>query len=176
MVNVSTSAYGAAGQTLSYNYAVTNTGPDTLTNITVNDNKIASANINCPSSSLAGNGGTETCTGSYTTTQADVDAGSVTNTATVSGTTPSSQVVTSAWSSPATVYASNATSSLSLESSLTPAYGAAGDGISYNYLLQHRHDHHLEHQCLLDSLIASVSCPGSSLSPGSRRPARAATR
>ncbi len=83
-----TSAYGAAGQTLNYNYAVTNTGPDTLTGITVNDNLIPS--VSCPSSSLAG-GTNETCTGSYVTTQADVDRGYVTNTATVSATTPTNE-------------------------------------------------------------------------------------
>ena len=97
-----TSSYGTAGQTLNYNYAVTNTGPSTLTNIVVNDNLIPS--VSCPSSSLAG-GANETCTGSYVTTQADVDRGYVTNTATVSATTVGSETVTSAPSS-ATVDAS----------------------------------------------------------------------
>ena len=102
-----TSGYGSAGQTLNYHYAVTNTGPNTITGITVNDNLIPSANINCPSSSLAG-GASETCTGSYATTQADVDRGYVTNTATVSATLqPSGEPVTSAPSS-ATVDANRA--------------------------------------------------------------------
>ncbi len=90
VVKTSTTAYvdggySQAGDTINYSYAVTNNGPDTLTNITVNDNLIPSADITCPSSSLAG-GASETCTATYTVTQADVDNGSVTNTATVSAT------------------------------------------------------------------------------------------
>jgi uncharacterized repeat protein (TIGR01451 family) len=89
--------YSAAGDTINYTYAVTNTGPDPVTGIQVNDNLIPSADISCPSSSLAG-GASETCTGTYTVTQADVDAGSVTNTATTVAPAPS-ETVTSAPSS-----------------------------------------------------------------------------
>ncbi len=158
-----TSAYGSAGQILNYNYAVTNTGPDTLTNIAVNDNLIPS--VSCPSSSLAG-GANETCTGSYTTTQADVDRGYVTNTATVSATTPTNENVTSAPSS-ATVYASNATSSLSLvKSTTTSAYGAAGQTIDYDYLVTNTGTTTENDISVSDNLVPSVSCPDSSLAPG----------
>ena len=51
----------------------------------VNDSLIPSADVSCPDSTLAP-GASETCTASYTVTQADVDNGSVTNTATASGT------------------------------------------------------------------------------------------
>ena len=141
-----TSAYGAAGDVLTYNYAVTNNGPDTLSNVTVNDNLIPSAGISCPSTTLAG-GATENCTGTYTATQADVDHGSVTNTATVSATTPSNEVVTSGPSS-ATVYATNATSTLSLTKSTTSTgYGKAGRHHSVQLPGdQHRHDDDDEHR------------------------------
>ena len=65
-----------AGDTISYNYLVTNTGTTTMTGIGVTDNLVAS--VSCPSPTLAP-GAHETCTGSYTVTQADVDAGAVTN-------------------------------------------------------------------------------------------------
>ena len=158
-----TSSYGAAGQILNYNYAVTNTGPDTLTGITVNDNLIPS--VSCPSSSLAG-GANETCTGSYTTTQADVDRGYVTNTATVSATTPTNEIVTSAPSS-ATVYASDATSSLSLvKSTTTPAYGAAGQTLDYDYLVTNTGTTTENNIGVSDNLVPSVDCPDSTLAPG----------
>ena len=45
--------------------------------------------ISCPSTTLAAQA-TETCTATYSTTQADVDSGSVTNSATAQGTPPGS--------------------------------------------------------------------------------------
>ena len=159
-----TSAYGTAGDTLTYNYAVTNTGPDSLSGITVNDNLIPAADISCPSPTLGG-GDTENCSGTYTATQSDVDNGFVTNTATVSATTPSDEVLTSAPSS-ATVYATNATSSLTLtKSSTTAAYGAAGNAISYDYLVTNTGTTTLSGVAVSDDLVPDVSCPQPSLAP-----------
>ena len=160
-----TSAFGAAGDVLNYDYQVTNTGPDTLTGITVNDNLIPSANISCPSSSLA-SGASETCTGSYTATQTDVDNGYVTNTATVGALTPTNEPVTSA-SSSATVNATNATSTLSLtKSTTTAAYGAAGDTISYRYLVKNTGTTTVSSIAVSDNLVPVVNCPQPSLAPG----------
>ena len=76
----STGGYGAVGDVIDYSYLVTNTGTTTESGIvSVSDNLIP--DVSCPPGSLAP-GASETCTGSYTVTQADVDAGSVTNTAT----------------------------------------------------------------------------------------------
>ncbi len=160
-----TSAYGAAGQTLTYNYAVTNTGPDTLTGLQIDDNKIPSADITCPDGSTLAAGAMENCTGTYTTTQADVDNGSVTNTATVSAAGPSGEVIVSAPSS-ATVLASNATSSLSLlKSTTSTGYGAAGDTIGYDYLVTNTGTTTESNISVLDNLIGSVTCPDSTLAP-----------
>ena len=49
--------------------------------------------ITCPGTTLAA-GRLETCTATYTTTQADVDAGSITNTGTATGTSAQGTVVT----------------------------------------------------------------------------------
>ena len=103
------SGYGAAGQTIPYSYLVTNTGATTLTGIAVTDDKDS---VSCPSSTLA-KGASETCTGTYTVTQGDVDSGSVTNTATVAGTSPSGTIVSSSPSF-VTVLANSATSSLTM--------------------------------------------------------------
>src|SRR5262249_1471926 len=54
-----------------------------INTIAVSDNKVAT--VSCPVSSLAA-GASVNCSGTYTTTAADVTAGSVTNTATATGT------------------------------------------------------------------------------------------
>ncbi len=157
-----TSAYGAAGNVINYNYVVTNGGPDTLSGIGVSDNLVA--NVSCPDSSLAANA-SETCTGSYTVTQADVDAGSVTNNATASGTDPYTDTVTSNQSS-TTVEASNASSSLSLtKTSTTPSYDATGQTIDYDYAVTNTGTTTISNIGVSDNLVASVSCPDSSLAP-----------
>ena len=100
-------------------------------------------------------------------TQADVDAGSVSNTATASGTNAQSVTVTSG-SSSVTVLASEATSSLSLTKSTTSAgYGAAGQTINYQYLVTNTGTRTVNAIGVSDNLIAGVSCPNATLAPGS---------
>ena len=82
--STTSTGYGAAGQTIPYSYLVTNSGATTLTGISVSDNKVS---VSCPSTTLA-KGASETCTATYTVTQADVDSGSVTNSATASADGP----------------------------------------------------------------------------------------
>ena len=94
--STTSSGYGAAGQTIPYSYLVTNTGTTTLTGVGVSDDLVPT--VSCPSGTLAP-GVPETCTGTYTVTQGDVDAGSVTNDATASATNPQSLVITSSPSS-----------------------------------------------------------------------------
>ena len=75
---------GPVGDVVNYTFAVTNTGNVTLTNVTLVDPKITE--VGGPIVSLApGATDTTTFTGSYTITQADVDAGGVENVALVIG-------------------------------------------------------------------------------------------
>ena len=60
---------------------VTNTGNVTLHPVTVTDPMPGLSAVTCPDATLAP-AAAETCTATYTTTQADVDAGSITNTGT----------------------------------------------------------------------------------------------
>jgi uncharacterized repeat protein (TIGR01451 family) len=88
--------YDQPGQVITYTYLVTNTGNVTLYTITVVDDK---ATVTCPDTS-AGLAPLVriTCTAPYTITQADLNAGSVTNTAyATDGTTqsnPDSKTIT----------------------------------------------------------------------------------
>ena len=72
---------------ITYSYKVTNTGNVTLNPVTVTDPLSGLSTISCPATLLAA-GATETCTATYTTTQADVTRGSITNTATATATSP----------------------------------------------------------------------------------------
>ncbi|KKB12532.1 hypothetical protein VE25_06265 [Devosia geojensis] len=72
------------GETISYAFLVTNTGTVTLTNVTVNDPLVA---VDQGPQTLAP-GASFTFTATYTPTQAEIDAGQVSNTATGSGTDP----------------------------------------------------------------------------------------
>ncbi|SNT29271.1 conserved repeat domain-containing protein [[Luteovulum] sphaeroides subsp. megalophilum] len=78
----------AAGDVLSYGFAVTNTGNVTLTNVTVTDDSLADLVLTGgPIASLAPNATDSTSyTASYTLTQADIDRGFVENTALATGT------------------------------------------------------------------------------------------
>jgi uncharacterized repeat protein (TIGR01451 family) len=85
-----------AGDTITYSFAVTNTGNVVLNPVVVSDPLFAggAGNITCGAGPLAA-GATRTCTSrTYTLTQTDVNAGGVNNTATVRGTAPNGTVVT----------------------------------------------------------------------------------
>ena len=82
--------YAAAGDVIAYTYTVTNAGNVTLTApFSVSDDVITAADIDC-STAPASLAPTESfaCTATYSITQADIDAGSVTNTATAEGVDP----------------------------------------------------------------------------------------
>ena len=66
--------YSSAGTPIIYSYVVTNTGRVTLTSVSVTDGMPGLSEVSCPESTLAV-AASETCTATYTTTQADVDAG-----------------------------------------------------------------------------------------------------
>src|ERR1019366_4849503 len=100
------SSFSASGTVVTYSYEVTNTGTVKLDPVTVTDPMAGLSSITCPSTSLAA-WASETCTATYTTTLADLNAGSITNTGTATGTPPSGPNVTAsnclkipAWQSP----------------------------------------------------------------------------
>lgn len=81
------------GEVVTYSFVVTNTGNVTITDPTIDDSKFSGTGqlspITCPADSATMAPAAQvTCTATYTLTQADVDAGKITNTATVGGTTP----------------------------------------------------------------------------------------
>ena len=121
-----TANYSAVGDTINYDFLVTNTGNVSLHAISVDDTESApatQANLTgptCPVSSLAPDDN-ETCTATYTVTQADLNNGSITDSATASGTPPGSQTPVTSGSSTFSVSALFAAVTLTKSAStLTP--------------------------------------------------------
>ncbi len=84
----------AEGDTITYHYAITNTGPTTLTNVTLTDPMTDLVLNGGPIASLApGETDSTTYSATYVLKQADIDHGSLTNTADVEGTDPFGAVV-----------------------------------------------------------------------------------
>jgi uncharacterized repeat protein (TIGR01451 family) len=140
---------------------VTNTGTESLTAVGVTDNKVT---VSCPRTSLAP-GASETCTSTYTVTQADVNAGSVTNVATANGTNPHSAAVSSP-SATVTVEASSATSKLSVtETSTATSFHAAGNVLHYSFKVTNTGTTTLSAVHVTDTKATSLSCPKATLAP-----------
>jgi uncharacterized repeat protein (TIGR01451 family) len=128
-----TANYDSVGDTISYTYDVTNSGNVRLAGpVTISDNKTTAT---CPNVNTVGNfdgfldpGETITCTAvNYVVTQADLNAGSVTNIASASagGTTSNTDTVT---------VNANQKPALTLDKKTTTAnYDSVGDTISYTY-------------------------------------------
>jgi ELWxxDGT repeat protein len=126
--------YDTVGQVVSYAYVVTNTGTAPLTGpVTIADDKMT---VLCPELTTIGNqngnlDGAEsiTCAAGYTITQADINAGSVTNTATASVGGLNSNTV-----STTIRVEENRVLTLSVSASPT-TYSAAGQNITYSYTI-----------------------------------------
>ncbi|GGA79665.1 hypothetical protein GCM10008015_20460 [Flavobacterium palustre] len=85
---------GTVGDTINYTFAVTNTGTTTLTNVAVTDPMVGLIITGSPIASLAPGATNISITGTYVITQADVDAGKVTNSALVTAKDPQNNDVT----------------------------------------------------------------------------------
>ena len=157
--------YSAVGQTINYSYLVKNEGNQRLAGpVTVTDDK---STVTCPNVNTVGNldafldpGEQIACTASHTITQADLDAGSITNKATASASGTSSNEAT------ATVTATPS-QSLSLVKTATPStYDEVGDVISYSYEVTNTGNVTLAGPVSVSDDKATVTCPSGALAPG----------
>ena len=163
--SASATNFAAAGVSLTYSYKVTNAGNVTLTAaVSVADNKIAS--VTCPALPAAGlvPGAFITCTGPYTTTQADVDAGGVSNTATTasgSTTSPATTITVPAVQTPAITLA---------KTSAATTYATVGQSLAYSFKVTNSGNTTVTSAVsIADAKIAGVTCPAlpaAGLAPG----------
>ncbi|HZM20508.1 MAG TPA: LysM peptidoglycan-binding domain-containing protein [Anaerolineales bacterium] len=128
-------AFNRVGQVITYSYVVTNTGNSALIGpVTITDDKVTG--VVCPNVNTVGNlnnnldfNESVTCTGTYGITQADLNAGTVTNnaTATVGG-------VVSALATTTVRMAENKVLTIAKSASPT-TYNALGQTIKYTYTI-----------------------------------------
>ncbi|MFE7639601.1 hypothetical protein ACFU7Z_36790 [Kitasatospora sp. NPDC057518] len=176
--SVDATALTGVGQVLHYAYLVTNTGNVTLTNVTVNETAFSGSGappvVTCPpgAASLAP-GASVTCTAEYTVTQADLNAGSITNTATATGTPPSGPPVTSPPSS--TTVPNTPEPALTIAKSASPTtVSAVGQTVDYAYLVTNTGNVTLTDVTVNETAFSGagtppvVTCPAgaASLAPG----------
>ena len=167
--------YSGPGTQIIYSYAVDNTGNVTLSTATVTDPMSGLSAIDCGSgsnviASLAP-GTTVTCTASYTTTQADVDAGSISNTGTVEASPPSGSDVSD--SSQLTLAATQ-TPQISITKSADPTtYSGPGTQIIYSYTVENTGNVTLSAATVTDPMggLSAIDCGSgsnviASLAPG----------
>ena len=162
----STSAgYSLAGDAIDYTYTVTNTGQTTLHSVAVSDDHVVAPGPDCPPATLSPSVSV-TCTGSYTVTQADVDAGTVTAVSGASALDPHGASVTSAGAQ-VTVTGSSPSSLTVAASSPTTDFAAAGDQIAYQYLVTNTGATTLHSVTVTDGRPSvTPTCPQTTLAPG----------
>ena len=168
---------------MTYSYRITNTGDVMpLTDVTAKEQEQAFTGtgtppvVSCPpaAASLAPTAHV-TCTATYRVTQADMDAGSVSNTAVASGTDPAEDTVTSAPST--AILTTTANPALTVVKSGTSSGGAAlhvGDVVTYSFVVTNTGNVTLTDVAVDEGTftgtgaLSAVTCPGGapSLTPG----------
>lgn len=149
------------GQTITYTYVITNAGDVTLHSVDLTDS--AFGDIACPQTVLAP-GASMTCIHTHTTTQADVDGGTVANAATATGTAPDGQIVRD--DPPEEINAGQA-SAIEITKSASPAvYSRHGETVTYTYTVANQGNVTLRDVVLSDSRYGTIACPRTVLAPG----------
>jgi large repetitive protein len=163
-VTASPMVVSGVGQTINYTYTLKNTATSQLTSPAVSDNKAA---VNC---SAAANplpaGQTTTCSGTYVTTQADVDAGVVSTIVTASAVYSGAPVSSNQVNASVTITQTN---SLTLSVTTNPTQASAATVIAYYYKLTNSGNTTLSAPFVVtDDRVATVTCAGTptSLAPG----------
>jgi uncharacterized repeat protein (TIGR01451 family) len=164
--SASPASYNAVGQVISYTLVATNDGNVTLTGVSISDPTVGALTCTPTQPATLTPGANLTCTGSYTVTQTDLDAGSIKNTAKATGTPPSGTPITSPPASVTVPGVQNPALTLDKTASLA-TYSSVGTVINYSYKLTNSGNVTLSGPFTVSDDKATVTCPAtSSLAPG----------
>jgi uncharacterized repeat protein (TIGR01451 family)/LPXTG-motif cell wall-anchored protein len=170
----------SAGEPVHYSFVVTNTGNVTLTNVTVTEGDFSGSGtlsaVSCPAGGavvpVLTPGQTVTCTADYTVTQADLDAGRITNSATAAGTPPGD--LPPATTPPATaVVTASGEAGLTLAKSVEPTtVDGAGHAVAYRFVVTNSGNRTLTSVAVHETAftgtgtMSAIGCPSTTLAPG----------
>nr|WP_246292706.1 DUF11 domain-containing protein [Naumannella cuiyingiana] len=161
------------GQQVTYTLVATNTGNVTLSGVSITDSRLET--LDCPDAATVAPNGTFTCTGTYTVTQADVDAGEIVNDATTSGTSPAGTAV----EAPAQAVVDTVDEDPSIELTKTsdvPADGTyqVGQQITYSFVATNTGNVTLSDVGVTDPMLGgALTCTPTTLAPGEESTCRA---
>ncbi|AOZ99393.1 hypothetical protein BIW12_08030 [Flavobacterium commune] len=165
---------GVLGNVITYTFAVRNTGNTTLTNVVVTDPMVGLVISGSPIASLAPGATNTSITGTYTITQADIDAGKVSNSALVTAKDPQNNNVTD-------ISGTTETTNDSTETPLTQNHaialvktavvggtGVLGNVITYTFAVRNTGNTTLTNVVVTDPMVGLVisGSPIASLAPG----------
>jgi uncharacterized repeat protein (TIGR01451 family) len=154
--STATTSFDHVGQVIAYTLVATNDGNVTLSNVSISDPKLGVLTCTPAQPATLAPGTSLTCAGSYTVTQADLNAGQVNNTASASGSGPQGQPVsaTASKSVPAAQ-----TPHLALTKSADPkTYDHVGQVIVYTLVATNDGNVTLSNVSISDPMFASLSC------------------
>ncbi|MGW0766111.1 choice-of-anchor P family protein [Streptomyces sp. NPDC002676] len=155
--------FEAPGETVHYTYTVTNTGQAQLHDVTVTDLTPGVDVSGCGTNQLAP-GESTTCQATYTTTAADVEAGTITDRGRASATTPGGATVTATSNSVTTPLAALTVVTAADRAQFT----GAGQAIHYTYTVTNNGEQTVTGISVQDKGPGSptVTCPDTTLNPG----------
>jgi large repetitive protein len=162
-----------AGDTVNFTLRVRNTGTVTLTDINITDT-FFEPDLACTIPTLAPGAADSSCTGSYTVTQADVDAGGITNTAGIAVTPPAGLTATGPATATAVVQGPVAAPGLNVTKLPSATTFVVGDTITYTFSVQNTGNVTLQNMVLNDAALG-FNCTIADLAPGATATACADT-
>ncbi|WP_339614603.1 ice-binding family protein [uncultured Winogradskyella sp.] len=166
---------GILGDIITYTFTVENTGKTTLTDVVVTDPMVGLIITGTPIASLEVGEVSSTFTGTYTITQADIDAGSVTNSALATAKAPNGTDITDISGTTnenddPTVTTLTQTPAIALvKSAILSGTGTLGDVITYIFKIENTGNTTLTNIVVTDPMVGLVFVSGSSiasLAPG----------
>jgi uncharacterized repeat protein (TIGR01451 family) len=181
IVNLGVDNVASVGDVVTYSFAITNTGNVTLTNVGVTDLPAFTMSGSAIASLAPGITNTTAYTGTHLLTQAEVDAGTVSNQATASGTSPTSVVVTdlshptSQTGNAPTIVTLAPKPAIALIKSVTSVNDINSDGrtnvgdtITYGFVVKNVGNQTLTNVFVTDPKITIIGAPLPIMAPGAQ--------